>query len=493
MDNVNGMNGYQLFDLDFNQNKNNLIFSCDPVLSSNIHHNPPGGLKSHDRASYPFHAEQSHQINHNSYHTPPQLLDKSRNVPFIPQFESPFNANYRRLQHHQQSDPFNSFNTNGVNFISNNSCGATATKTNIMFNSSNNNDFTAKNKVNEPVTSTPLNLENPYPVNLNFNLNSKSLNHNITNDNYFDDDLFGDDQPVYESINPSVLPVRNKFPDSFNPRGTNNMSHKEKVNNWMNGIPIFIISSGNNNSSYNDVDDDDRDVWYNECYPANFPPSSTYSEELSFINSINDLLLDEEYSQLFNNHQNELFVDNDDIQEFQARKITKYTTKLYRMDSSEKIAYGELMMIQDNEQDSDQVSDIQYEDDKETSGNIEKYKELKPPKHAVISPKDFSGNGYGVSHKQHHQQLMAQHYHSHANEYNQLNNASASFLNFTKRATNGRKVSNSTINNYNSQFNINSDEVYKDIVEQISLDQKPTPTKPKTLYHNTKRPGSFDI
>lgn len=46
------------------------------------------------------------------------------------------------------------------------------------------------------------------------------------------------------------------FPPYFNPRAASNMSHKEKVNNWIEKVPIF---------------ETEEDIWESECYESELP------------------------------------------------------------------------------------------------------------------------------------------------------------------------------------------------------------------------------
>lgn len=142
--------------------------------------------------------------------------------------------------------------------------------------------------------------------------------------------------PVYGELQ-SVTEHHNEFPSSFDPRNAPNMPHKEKVNEWISEVPIYPI-----------VRDESAPLWHSECYPGVVSSSSSNSKE------DDDYLqcdLEDQYWGL-NTSYNEstmsvsgfrfgLFVDHEDMLEYQSRKITRYVKKLYQQDTSERVVQGE--------------------------------------------------------------------------------------------------------------------------------------------------------
>lgn len=98
---------------------------------------------------------------------------------------------------------------------------------------------------------------------------------------------------------PASTPYQNQsFPAFFNPRTASNMPHKEKVNNWIENIPIFEIESGQ---------------WKSNCYDSNY---SMNWEENDFddpakINNIS-------------------FITHDELLFLQGKKFESLVRKLYK-------------------------------------------------------------------------------------------------------------------------------------------------------------------
>jgi len=156
-------------------------------------------------------------------------------------------------------------------------------------------------------------------------------------------------QPQFSSNNtngiilqPNSTPptFQQQFPMTFDPRGASNMPHKEKVNNWISKVPTYCLADGQ--------------FWHNECYPGVISPSSSINsssesyEGLDFLhynNSNNQHIVSgfegDGQQQEQQNQKPQLYVDHEDVLEFQARKITKYVKKLYEMDRSEQVIKGD--------------------------------------------------------------------------------------------------------------------------------------------------------
>lgn len=93
------------------------------------------------------------------------------------------------------------------------------------------------------------------------------------------------------------------FPSFFNPRTAHNMPHMEKVNNWIENIPVFQIDEQN---------------WKSECYDSSFPID--WEEE-----EFEDPLLAENNKISFATHDELLFL--------QAKKLETAIRKLYRLEN----------------------------------------------------------------------------------------------------------------------------------------------------------------
>lgn len=127
------------------------------------------------------------------------------------------------------------------------------------------------------------------------------------------------------------MPPQEQFPATFDPRSAANMPHKEKVNDWITKVPIYCLADGQ--------------LWYSECYPGVVPASSSISTEDESVDDLdifnyNQRLLGNEFD-----YDEQLFVDNEDVLEFQARRITRYVKKIYKMDSTEHVVKGDKQYI----------------------------------------------------------------------------------------------------------------------------------------------------
>ncbi|CAR27840.1 ZYRO0D07810p [Zygosaccharomyces rouxii] len=93
------------------------------------------------------------------------------------------------------------------------------------------------------------------------------------------------------------------FPSFFNPRTAHNMPHMEKVNSWIENIPVFQIDEQN---------------WKSECYDSSF--AIDWEEE-----EFEDPLLAESNKISFATHDELLFL--------QAKKFETAIRKLYRLEN----------------------------------------------------------------------------------------------------------------------------------------------------------------
>lgn len=100
-------------------------------------------------------------------------------------------------------------------------------------------------------------------------------------------------QPLYQD---------QSFPSFFNPRTASNMPHKEKVNNWIENIPVFEVENG---------------LWETECYDTNY---SIDWEEHEFD------------CRSFNETNKISFVTHDELLFLQAKKFETVVRKLYKLE-----------------------------------------------------------------------------------------------------------------------------------------------------------------
>ncbi|KAH3674361.1 hypothetical protein WICPIJ_009578, partial [Wickerhamomyces pijperi] len=124
----------------------------------------------------------------------------------------------------------------------------------------------------------------------------------------------------------------NIFPHTFDPRNAPNMPHREKVDKWIEQVPVYLLSTRNH---YSNVITEQ--VWHSECYPGVVPGSSS---SLSPSNQgLNYLPEVSEYDN-YNNDMNDILVDKDDILEFQSRKITMFAFEFYHRDIDDPVHKG---------------------------------------------------------------------------------------------------------------------------------------------------------
>lgn len=101
-----------------------------------------------------------------------------------------------------------------------------------------------------------------------------------------------------EKNNQSTTYHGQSFPAFFNPRTASNMPHKEKVNNWIENIPIFEIEGG---------------TWESNCYDSNY---SMNWEENEFDDA--------------SKMSNISFITHDELLFLQGKKFESLVRKLYK-------------------------------------------------------------------------------------------------------------------------------------------------------------------
>lgn len=164
------------------------------------------------------------------------------------------------------------------------------------------------------------------------------------------------------------VPRPHRFPPGFDPRGTPNMSHREKVDKWLSDVPMYLTTVTNHSQFAklgNEVESSSGttgcvSIWRNECYQGIVETSSTVSNDNGNLSTSLDEDMRYEYDDqsycwplVMNDNSSfnigtsvgllctglkfGLFVDHDDVLEYQSRKITRYVKKLYRQDHSETV------------------------------------------------------------------------------------------------------------------------------------------------------------
>ncbi|AQZ12222.1 PFS1 (YHR185C) [Zygosaccharomyces parabailii] len=104
------------------------------------------------------------------------------------------------------------------------------------------------------------------------------------------------------------------FPSFFNPRTAQNMPHGEKVNNWIESIPVFEV---------------DEESWKSECYDSNFPLD--WEEE-----EFDAPLLAESNRISFATHDELLFL--------QAKKFETAIRRLYRLEKEPNVPQTDFLV-----------------------------------------------------------------------------------------------------------------------------------------------------
>lgn len=102
------------------------------------------------------------------------------------------------------------------------------------------------------------------------------------------------------------------FPAFFNPRTASNMPHKEKVNNWIENIPVFEIESG---------------LWESNCYDSNY---SLNWEENEFDEPVR-----------INNIS---FITQDELLFLQGKKFETLVRKMYKAECEPKESKSSLLL-----------------------------------------------------------------------------------------------------------------------------------------------------
>lgn len=102
------------------------------------------------------------------------------------------------------------------------------------------------------------------------------------------------------------------FPAFFNPRTASNMPHKEKVNNWIENIPIYEIEGG---------------IWESKCYDNNY---SMNWEENEFDNPTKTNSIS--------------YVTHDELLYLQARKFESLVRKLYKSEDELQVLHKDTLV-----------------------------------------------------------------------------------------------------------------------------------------------------
>ncbi|QLL30257.1 hypothetical protein HG536_0A00740 [Torulaspora globosa] len=102
------------------------------------------------------------------------------------------------------------------------------------------------------------------------------------------------------------------FPSFFNPRTASNMPHKEKVNNWIENIPIFEVENG---------------IWRSDCYDTNY---SVNWEESEFDDAAKADTIS--------------FVTHDELLYLQAKKFDSLVRKSYGSESEPKSSQRDILL-----------------------------------------------------------------------------------------------------------------------------------------------------
>lgn len=102
------------------------------------------------------------------------------------------------------------------------------------------------------------------------------------------------------------------FPSFFNPRTASNMPHKEKVNNWIENIPVFEVENG---------------TWKSECYESDY---SMNWEESEFDEAAKGDTIS--------------FVTHDELLYLQAKKFESLVRKFYRSEHEPKDSQRDILL-----------------------------------------------------------------------------------------------------------------------------------------------------
>lgn len=159
--------------------------------------------------------------------------------------------------------------------------------------------------------------------------------------------------PLVAAIKVQTEEYNNDFPVSFNPRNTPNMPHKEKVSKWISEIPMYPLVPTSDAGFL--MPSAGETAWFNDCYPGVVATLSSDScseedeEDEEDQYSLWDIGLDLGTAQKSRvrgevtkfGRQFGLFVDREDVMEYQSHKITRYVRKMYAMDLSEAVRKGE--------------------------------------------------------------------------------------------------------------------------------------------------------
>lgn len=109
-------------------------------------------------------------------------------------------------------------------------------------------------------------------------------------------------------VSDEVLTNGDALPSFFDPRGTNDMEYKEKVNCWIDSIPIYEVQ---------------ENIWSNECY------SNEYSlnwEEIEF---------DRKSDQFLSRDKTVSLTNSDELLYLQSKKIDCLVRKIYNIEDDD--------------------------------------------------------------------------------------------------------------------------------------------------------------
>lgn len=172
--------------------------------------------------------------------------------------------------------------------------------------------YTLMNYSNGPILSPvyPNNFVAYHPSYSGYSLQEYSYKNNLTVNN----SVANNNNLKDKSLNhyPSTGQC---FPSFFNPRTASNMPHKEKVNNWIENIPIFEVEEG---------------MWESECYNTEY---NLNWEEEEFDCQALDFEKRRFQNQTTKTNKNPYAnATNDELLQLQAKKLDTLVRKLYLLE-----------------------------------------------------------------------------------------------------------------------------------------------------------------
>lgn len=165
------------------------------------------------------------------------------------------------------------------------------------------------NKINSPKTIQSIMKE------ISIFQNKPYFNQNTYNEQKNEDISTGlcETQHVYSATNKNnnnFTNVRNKFPESFNPRKEVNMPHKEKVEKWIVDVPATPINES-------------CSLWQNKCYNPLIPTSDEceVSGVADFdMGNVNDVIEYQSRTITFLTNQN-YFTDRENVRKCDGKTV----------------------------------------------------------------------------------------------------------------------------------------------------------------------------